>query len=100
MKIVLGIAIASLSFSAVAQMSVRANCEFNQAVGRCAVYNQWNRPMQCDLRAQGQVYSGAFLNVYESVVVYPGQYAYAYVQANNPQRDPLVNVSGSANCSM
>jgi hypothetical protein len=77
---------------------VSASCSFSAASGQCAVYNQWYSPMKCSLRAQGQVSSGAYVDVWENVYVYPGEYAYAYVNANNPYYDPLIAVAGSANC--
>lgn len=97
--LVLGLAVVSLSASA-QSMSVQASCQFNRAEGRCAVYNQWNRPIYCELRAQGQVASGAWGSVYEDATIYPGNYAYVSVYANNPQYDPIVNVRGSAQCRM
>lgn len=77
---------------------IQAQCRFNQASGECAVYNQWAQPIFCSLQARGQVASGVWANAWENVTVYPGSYAYVYVNANNPSFDPLVYVTGSANC--
>lgn len=78
--------------------SVNADCSFNQAVGQCGVYNQWMRPIFCDVRIRGRTMSGAWFTGRENVVVYPGQNAFAYVYAQNPGYDPLVDTAGSANC--
>lgn len=78
--------------------SLNADCSFNPAVGQCAVYNQWMTPIYCDVRIRGRTMSGAWFTGRENVVVYPGQNAFAYVYAQNPNFDPLVDTSGSAYC--
>lgn len=81
-----------------APINVQANCSFDRAVGQCVVFNSWSTPIYCQLRVRGRVASGAWFNGYENVMIPPGQNAYAYVYANNPQYDPLVTAQGSANC--
>lgn len=78
--------------------SVNADCSFNPAVGQCAVYNQWMSPIFCDIRIRGRTASGTWFTGRENVVVYPGQNAFAYVYARNPNFDPLVDTGGAANC--
>jgi hypothetical protein len=86
-------------FSATANAyQLQAQCQFNQFQGQCSVLNYTNMVLHCSLQAQGQTYSGFYAYGYENVVLYPGQYAYVYVGANNGYMDPLVFVSGFANC--
>lgn len=80
-------------------MFVQAQCDFNAAQGQCTVYNQWSTPILCELAAQGQVSSGAWINESGYAMIYPGSYGYVYVYAMNPAIDPLIYVAGSANCS-
>ena len=87
--------LASINASA---FQIQAQCRFNRAEGECSVFNQWPQPMYCSLQAKGQVASGVWANVWENVTVYPGSYAYVYVNANNPSFDPLVYVTGFASC--
>lgn len=77
---------------------VQAQCQFNSATGSCAVFNQWATPIACQLQAEGQVSSGVWGSAWENAYIYPGQYGYVYVNANNPWIDPLVFVRGYANC--
>ena len=79
--------------------NIQARCEFVPAEGRCTVLNQWARPIRCELFARGQVSSGAYLNESVAGVLLPGQWAYVTVYANNPEVDPLVFVTGNANCA-
>lgn len=78
---------------------VQAQCQFNSATGTCAVFNQWATPIACSMAAEGQVASGAWGSVWENAYIYPGQYGYVYVNANNPWIDPLIFVRGYANCT-
>ena len=75
-----------------------AQCSFNQATGQCSVYNSMPMPIYCDIHITGQVMSGAWFKGFESVVVYPGQNAYGYVYAQNPNYDPLIGANGYAVC--
>ena len=90
--ILMGVQISAQAFG----LSVQ--CSFNQAQGSCFVFNTLNRPVQCRIQARGQTVMGFWAKVYENVIIYPGQYGYAYVYAKNPYNDPLVYVDGSANC--
>lgn len=78
--------------------TINASCSFNPAVGQCSVFNQWASPIYCQIRIRGIVSSGAWFTAYENVTVYPGQDAYGYVYAKNPNFDPLVDTGGVANC--
>lgn len=76
-----------------------ASCQFNRAEGECVVFNRTNRIIFCSLQAQGRLLDGTYANAWENVTLYPGQHAYVYVYATNPNYSPLTNVSGSAQCS-
>lgn len=76
----------------------QAQCSFSQFQGQCSVLNYTNYPLRCNLYAQGRTSSGFNANAYEFVNLYPGQNAYVYINANNGYVDPLVYVSGYANC--
>lgn len=86
------------SVSANAQIFLRAQCNFNQFQGECSVVNHTNMTLQCHLEAQGRTYSGFYANAFVNAFLYPGQNAWVYVNSNNGYVDPLVFVSGSANC--
>lgn len=75
-----------------------AQCHFSPAYGECQVVNNTNRPIACHLNIFGQTAMGYTFSGFENAFLYPGQYAYAYVYANNPSFDPLVIVRGNANC--
>jgi hypothetical protein len=99
MKKILVAATLLLSLSGVANaFYIQAQCQFTGAVGTCAVFNQWATPIACSLQAEGQVSSGVWGSAWENAYIYPGQYGYVYVNANNPWIDPLVFVRGFANC--
>jgi hypothetical protein len=95
-KILLGSMIA-LSFQANAFM-MNAECNYNSAHGECSVINNTPNPIRCSLHIDGRTASGATGFANEVAVLYPNQYAYAYINANNPALDPLVYVNGYANC--
>lgn len=96
----LAVSISAFAFSTEARaqqfFAVSANCNFNSATGNCEVYNNFPQPIACSLRAQGSLASGHVMWAYNNVVIAPGAMAYVYVNA--PYGNPLVNVSGSANC--
>lgn len=104
MKKLIVLAVLASAFSAQPAMAqngpftVSANCSFNPAVGQCSVFNQWPTPIRCEIRIRGIVRSGAWFTAREVVTVYPGQEAYGYVYAQNPNFDPLVDTGGVANC--
>lgn len=75
-----------------------AQCWFNQAEGYCRVYNTLPMPIYCQGIVQGMTYSGYYATVNFRSVIQPGQYANAWVQANNPYADPLVDVGGNISC--
>lgn len=83
-----------------AQFNMTASCQFNAGQGQCIVSNTTGYILQCSLRAQGQLASGQFLNAWQNTIVYPGNYAYVYVYAQNPYYNPLVAVRGFATCSL
>lgn len=86
----------SLAIVANAQsFNVQAQCNFNQAQGRCVVSNNYGMPIYCSLHAQGQVANGAYVYANEDATIYPGTYAYVEVYSTYM---PFVNVRGSANC--
>lgn len=76
-----------------------ANCHFDQSYGECSVINNTQTPIRCRLQIQGRTSMGYSYTGFEMAYLYPGQYAYAYVYANNPMIDPLVFVNGSAQCN-
>lgn len=96
------IAVSGLLFSlnSYSQMfSINLNCEVVYGVrGSCQVYNQFPRPIQCKIAAQGQTQSGAWVNLFGQGMIYPGQTAWVNVNANNPNIDPLLYVQARANC--
>ena len=75
-----------------------AECNFSPAYGECRVTNNTNRPISCRLNIFGQTSMGYTFSGSENAFLYPGQYAYAYVYANNPNINPLVIVRGNADC--
>jgi hypothetical protein len=88
-----------IAFSGIANaFQVQTRCQFNPFHGECSVVNDSYNMASCQLQIQGRTFSGAFYTGHENVILYPGQSAYAYVNANNGQIDPLVYVSGFANC--
>lgn len=98
MKKIIAILAIILSISSAQAFLIEANCNFNQAQGQCAIFNQSYAPIYCQLFVQGQVYTGEFINESAYVTVYPGTYSYASVYAFNPMMDPLVFVRGNALC--
>ncbi len=86
-----------LSFSSNAYF-FNMSCQFNQAYGTCHVFNNTYATLRCQLNVYGQSASGFQGVVTERVLVYPGTYAYASINANNPGFDPLVFVQGNAYC--
>ena len=76
----------------------RTQCQFNAFHGECTAVNDSNFVIRCQLHIEGRTRSGATSNAQEDVFLYPGQNAYAYVNANNGYVDPLVYVNGYANC--
>jgi hypothetical protein len=98
MKILVVLFLAVISFSGNAILTMNAQCNFNQAYGECRVVNNTPTPLRCRLTIYGRTYSGATFTGFEHAFLYPGQYAYAYVYANNPAIDPLSNVYGTATC--
>lgn len=79
--------------------TLQASCQFDQAHGECQVYNNTGRPVYCQIQAQGMTARGSWANGFVNGWIAPGQEAYVNVYANNPYIDPLMNVSGSANCN-
>jgi hypothetical protein len=98
MKVFLITTLLTLTFQSASAFQIQANCQFNQSQGVCQVFNQWTTPIYCSLKAQGQTNYGVWANAFINATIYPGDYAYVYVNANNPYMDPLVFVQGSANC--
>jgi hypothetical protein len=92
--VIIGLLTSGLSFG----FDIAANCHFDPSYGECSVVNDTQMPVKCKLQIQGRTSMGYTYNGFEFVFLYPGQYAYAYVYANNPMVDPLVQVSGSAQC--
>ncbi len=86
-----------LSFSSNAYF-FNMNCQFNQAFGKCSVYNSTYTTLRCQLNVYGQTVSGFQGIATEHVLVYPGSFAYATIYANNPSFDPLAFVQGNAYC--
>lgn len=94
-------AVIFLTFSGLSSaFMMGTQCNFNQAHGECSVYNDTPNTISCRINIFGQVRSGATFNGFEFATLYPGQYAYAYVNANNPYIDPLVIVRGNATCNV
>ncbi len=95
--------LAALSFfvifsGAANAFQLQAQCQFNQFQGECTVTNLTFNVASCQLQIQGLTRSGAYFYGYENVNLFPGQMGYAYVNANNGYIDPLISVSGFANC--
>ncbi len=82
----------------VSAFSINLNCQFNAITGNCAAFNTWNYPIYCSLRANGLLLSGITISAWNNATIFPGQYAYVYLNTNNPNIDPLVDVQGYANC--
>lgn len=79
---------------------IQVHCNFNPAHGDCSAENYSNTVIGCRLEARGTTRAGFYLNVFENVVLYPGQNAFVYVNANNAYVDPLISVNGAANCQI
>jgi hypothetical protein len=73
-------------------------CHFDPFYGECRVENDTQSVIRCQLKILGQTRSGASFQGMINADLYPGQNAYAYVNANNGYIDPLVRVDGSARC--
>lgn len=83
-----------------AQFSMTANCHFNAGRGQCLVANTTGYILQCTLRAHGQLASGQFLEAWQNAIIYPGNFAYVYIYADNPYYNPLIAIRGLATCSL
>lgn len=78
----------------------QVNCEIQYgATAACTVYNQFPRPIYCQLNGNGQTQSGAYVNLYGNGWVAPYDSANLFIKANNPYIDPLVFVNANANCT-
>lgn len=100
MKKILAITTLLVSVNSFAySFSMNLNCEVQYGVsGSCEVVNQLPTPIACQLSAQGQTQSGAWMNLYGQGYIYPGQVSWVNVSANNPYIDPLLFVQAQANC--
>lgn len=97
MKKIIALSLMCFSFASQA-FFMNTQCYFDRARGECTAFNHTPRTITCQLTIQGRTASGAFFNGFEFVTLYPGQYAWAYVYAQNPMYDPLVFVNGTAQC--
>lgn len=98
MKKLILIAISSLTLmqSALA-FNVRANVNVNPTQAAGVVYNNFDRPIICNISVVGFTQYGQRLNSYmRDVVIYRGMYGYAYVYTN--YRNQFINASTNANC--
>lgn len=77
--------------------NVRAFVQFNRLHAQARVFNNFNRPIICDIRATGVTYYGQYLYAYaDRVIIYPGMTGYAYVYSN--PGNPFVNAFANAQC--
>lgn len=61
------------------------------------VFNQWARPMVCSGQVAFQTYRGYVQYAYfNNQLIYPGQFAFAYVQTNI--YNPFTFGNGGVNC--
>lgn len=96
-KLLLVSILALTSLQSAYAFQVRAHVNFNQLEGRATVVNHFNRPIVCDLNAEGVTRFGQSVYSYmNQVMLYPGQNAYTYVYTN--YNNPFVNVRANANC--
>ncbi len=91
----------SLSFSkatfAQQWFAVNAQVQVNQLNVTGAVYNNFGGRVMCQGVVTGYTYRGLSLYAYfNNVVIYPGQYAYAYAYTNT--MDPFVNANSNVQC--
>jgi hypothetical protein len=95
---VLFIFLVSLNVSA--YFTVNANCFVQQGrTAVCEVCNYQYRTFFCQMRINGQTRSGAWLNGFQNLMLYPGQCASGYVHAINPFMDPLFFANAQATCN-
>lgn len=98
LSLLLFVSLFSVSNANAQAFTVQAACTFNQAQGECRVHNKWVYPIYCELKAQGLLASGLWGKAFNNQVLLPGQFMYVYVNSQNPYGNPLVDVSGSAQC--
>ena len=103
MKKLLGILLIVMTFSSTAQavwQSVNAQVRVNNSSVRAKVSNVWGNAIVCRGYAYAESYYGYYANSYmNNVVIYPGRYAYVYVNANNPNQDPIVRGWANIECA-
>lgn len=93
-----------LLFSVSASSQVRRwfyqpmNCYIDGFGARCQTINHRFQPIYCEAQAVGLTSYGFSLRSFFRGWIQRGQSAYVFVRANNPYRDPLVNVHAQARC--
>jgi hypothetical protein len=91
----------SLTFAKTASaqqwFAVNAQVQVNQLNVAGVVYNNFGGRIMCRGFVTGFTYRGLSLYGYfNNVVIYPGQYAYAYAYTN--AMDPFVNANSNVQC--
>jgi hypothetical protein len=74
-------------------------CYWNYSSGECVLQNYSGEDVVCHFNVKARSSRGHQFSNYQYRVLYRGMGAYTRVYANNPQVDPLVHMSATAQCS-
>lgn len=73
-------------------------CSFNPAFGQCQITNSLTKPISCKFTSSAKTLHGFPIVAYQWVYLYQGMSAWNYAKAFNPVFDPIVEMTGSADC--
>lgn len=77
--------------------SFPTTCHFNGMQGECRVFNNTGFAVRCQIRTTGVYRNGMTYTAYNDALLFPGQFASAFVYSNNFY-NPLVNTYGNSFC--
>lgn len=97
-KLILALTIALASLQTFAWWPTQAYVSYNRTLVSASVYNHYGRPIICNANVYGRtMYGNVFNGAMWNQVIWPGQYAYAYVYSG--YADPFIGGWANAHCT-